>query len=50
MYPVPIWHIDRAIKIRKYVSALILSGFYEAVVDLEIVKVKVICYFALLDS
>ena len=46
MYPVPIWHIDREIKIRKYVSNKILSGFYKAVVDLQIVEVKVICYLA----
>ena len=47
MYPVPIWHINREIKIRKYVYARILSGFYKAVVDLQIVEVKVICNRAL---
>ena len=47
MYPVPIWHMDREIKIRKYVSARILSGFYKAVVNLQIVEVKVICFLDL---
>ena len=47
MYPVPIIHIDQEIKIRKYVFNRILSGFYMAVVDLQIVEVKVICYLAL---
>ena len=47
MYPVPIWHIDLEIKIRKYVSARILSGFYKAVVNVQIVDVEVICYLAL---
>ena len=47
MYPVPIWHMDREIKIRKYVSTRILSGFYKAVVNLQIVEVKVICFLAL---
>ena len=46
MYPVPIRHIDREIQIRKYVSARILSGFYKAVVDLQIVELKVIGYMA----
>ena len=39
--------MDREIKIRKYVSARILSGFYKAVVNLQIVEVEVICYLAL---
>ena len=47
MYPVPIWHIDREIKIRKFVSTRILSGFFKASVDLQIVEVEVICYLAL---
>ena len=47
MYPVPIRHIDREIKIRKYVFARILSCFYKAVVDLQIVEVEVICFLAL---
>ena len=47
MYPVPIWHMDREIKIRKYDSARILSGFYKAVVNLQIVEVEVICFLAL---
>ena len=47
MYPVPIWHIDLEIKIRKYVSARILSFFYKAVVRVQIVEVEVICYLAL---
>ena len=38
---VPIWHMSIEIKIRKYVPTRILSGFYKAVVDLQIVKVKV---------
>ena len=33
--------MDPEIKIRIYVSTQILPGFYEAVVDLQIVKVKV---------
>ena len=33
--------MDPEIKIRKYVSTRILYGFYKAVVDLQIVKVKV---------
>ena len=41
LYPVPIWHMDPEIKIRKYVSTRILSGFYKAVVVLQIVKMKV---------
>ena len=44
MYPVPIWHIDREIQIRKYVYARILSGFYEAVVGLQIFNLEVICF------
>ena len=47
MYPVPIWHLDRQIKIRKYVSSLILFGFYTTVDNLQIVEVKVICYLIL---
>ena len=43
MSPDPIWYIDLEIKIRKYVSARILSGFYKAVVNVQIVEVEVIC-------
>ena len=42
--PVPIWHTDPEIKMQKYVSIRILSGFYKAVVNLQIVELKEICY------
>ena len=40
-YPFPIRHMEPEIKLQKYVYTRILSGFYKAVVDLKIVKVKV---------
>ena len=39
--------MDREMKIWKYVSTHVLSAFYKAVVDLQIVGVKVICYLTL---
>ena len=42
--PAPIWHINIEIKIRKYVSARILSCFHKAVVGLQIFKVEVVCF------
>ena len=39
--------MDPGIKIRKYISTQILFGFHKAVVILQIVEVKVICYLAL---
>ena len=35
------WHMDPEIKLQKYVYTRILSGFYKAVVEFQIVKVKV---------
>ena len=40
-YLVHIWRMDPEIKMQKSVSNRILSGFYKAVVDLQIVKVRV---------
>ena len=37
-YPVPIWHMDPEIKMQKHVSNRILSGFYKAVINLQIIK------------
>ena len=39
-YLVPIWHVDRRIKMEKYVLIQILRDFYKAIVYLQIVKVK----------
>ena len=47
MYPVPIWHMDRKIKIGKYVSTRVLSGLYDTVVGLQMFVLEVICYLAL---
>ena len=40
-YLVPIWHVDPRIQMQKYVWTRILHGIWKAVVDLQIVKVKV---------
>ena len=42
--------MDRKIKIRKYVSTRVLSGFYDTVVGLQMLELEVICYPALLGS
>ena len=46
-YLVSIWRMDPEIKMQQYVSNPILSGFYEAVVELRIVKANHICYSTL---
>ena len=46
-YLVSIWRMDPEIKVQKYVSNRILTGFYKAAVDLEIVNQNYICYTAL---
>ena len=38
---VSIWHMDRGIKKQKYVCTWVRPGLFKAVVDLQIVKVKV---------
>ena len=39
-YLIPNWHLDPGIQMQKYVWTRILHGFWKAVVDLWIVKVK----------
>ena len=41
--------MDPEIKMPKYFSSRIPSGFYKVVLDLQIVEVKVICYLSLPD-